>query len=45
MMHRMRQAFTYGLKLDENHMPEKMKLLESINRTINNCEQLGLTQA
>ena len=36
--HRMRQAFTYGLKLDANHMPEKMKLLENINRTINNCE-------
>lgn len=33
LMHRVRQAFTYGLRLDENHMPNRAKLRDNLIRT------------
>ena len=41
---RRQQAFTFGLKLDKNGMPDRFKLLDNLNRVVDNCERLGLTK-
>ena len=38
------QAFTYGLKLNKSHMPDRFKLLEGLNKMVNNCNRLGLSK-
>ena len=38
----MQQAFTFGLKLDKDGMPDRYKLLNSLNRMVDNSERLGI---
>ena len=38
----MQQAFTFGLKLDRDGMPDRYKLLNSLNRMVDNSERLGI---
>ena len=42
--HRVHQAFTYGLKLDANHMPDRDKLRKNLTQTTENCYRLGLSK-
>ena len=41
---RVYQAFTYGLKLDKQHMPDRFKLFDSLNKLVNYSNRLGLTK-
>ena len=42
---RIKQAFTFGLKLNKNRLPDRLKLFESLNKIVKNHDQLGLTRA
>ena len=42
---RVQQAFTFGLKLQKDGLPDKFKLFSSLNQVSKNYERFGMTKA
>ena len=41
---RVKQAFTFGLKLNKHHQPDQLKLFASLNKIVNHHKKLGLSK-